>query len=74
MKPVVDGLEQEYEGIVEFRVYNFDRDPDANQAAAPFGVQYVPTFVFVSSSGEMVDQRIGAVDEAELRSLLDSLS
>jgi thioredoxin-like negative regulator of GroEL len=74
MKPVVDGLRQEYEGFVEFRVYNFDRDPDANQAAAPFGVQYVPTFVFVSSSGEVVDQRIGAVDEAEMRSLLDSLS
>jgi thioredoxin-like negative regulator of GroEL len=74
MKPVVDGLQQDYEGAVEIRVYNFDRDPDAEQAAAPFGVQFVPTFVFIDSSGEVVDQRVGAVEEAELRGLLDSMS
>ena len=74
MRPVVDGLRQDYEGVVEFRVYNFDRDPDAEQAAAPFGVQFVPTFVFIDSNGEVVDQRVGGVDETELRGLLDSLS
>ena len=71
---MVDGLKSDYEGTVEFRIYNFDRDPDAEQAAAPFGVQFVPTFVFVDSNGEIVDQRVGAVEEDELRSLLDSLS
>ena len=33
MKPVVDGLEKEYEGKVEFRRYNVETDPKGVELA-----------------------------------------
>jgi thioredoxin-like negative regulator of GroEL len=70
---VVDRLRTEFEGKVEFRVLNFDHDADAEAEADRFDVRYVPTFVFLDSSGEQVDMRVGAMPESELEDLLDSL-
>ena len=73
MKPVVDGLQPDYEGVVEFRLINAETDPEGAALMQQFRAQYVPTFVFVSADGQVVDQIVGAVEESVLVEKLDAL-
>jgi thioredoxin-like negative regulator of GroEL len=73
MKPVVDGLQSEYEGVVEFRIINAETDPDGAALMQQYRVQYVPTFVFLSADGAVVDQIVGEVDESVLVEKLEAL-
>ncbi|MBU4556151.1 MAG: thioredoxin family protein [Actinobacteria bacterium] len=74
MKPLVERLEKEYAGKVEFRRYVDSGDPIGDKLAQQFNVQYVPTFVFVDADGGVSGQPIvGGVDEATLRQRLDAL-
>ena len=51
MKPLVEGLEKQNSSI-EFRRLNVDgTDAAASDLANKLGVQYVPTFVFVTKDG-----------------------
>ena len=73
MKPVVDRLMQRYAGKVELR--RMDANAAATQQLADaYGVQYVPTFVFVDKSGARVDQVVGEIGEQDLATRLDSLA
>lgn len=73
MKPVVDGLRKQYEGKVEFKLYDVERDAEGAQLAQQFGAQFVPTFVFVNADGSTSDQIVGEVTEAQLTKALDKL-
>ncbi len=73
MKPVVDRLEKEYKGKVEFRLYDVEKDAEGQKLMQQYNAQYVPTFVFVNSDGSKSDLKVGEVDEAELRKALDAL-
>jgi len=73
MKPVVDGLKQEYDGKVEFRLYNVETDPTGVDLANKLGVTAVPTFVFVNSDGVQSGTKIGGASAEEMRGLLDKL-
>jgi len=73
MKPVVDGLKKEYEGKVEFRLYDVEKDAEGAQLAQDFGAQFVPTFVFVNADGTTSDQVVGEVAKAQLTKALDKL-
>ncbi len=73
MKPVVDRLKQEYEGRVEFRIYDVDKSSEGQELMRSYGAQYVPTFVFVNSDGVEVDRAVGETSEAEMRRMLDAL-
>ncbi len=73
MKPVVDRLKQRFEGTVEFRLFNLERDPAASEVADQYGVQWVPTFVLVNTDGSVADTLIGEVAEDELAAALDAL-
>jgi len=74
MKPLVERLEKEYKGKIEFRRYVDSGDPVGDRLAQAFDVQYVPTFVFVDSNGSLSGQLIvGGVDESVLRQRLDLL-
>lgn len=74
MKPLVEGLKNEYAGKVEFRIYNDSGDPVGDSLAQQFGVQYVPTFMFVNADGSVSGSAIvGGTDEAALRQRLDAL-
>lgn len=73
MKPVVDRLKQEYEGRVEFKLYNVEKDAEGAEIAQRYGAQFVPTFVFVNADGGLSDQAVGELTEARLRSSLDAL-
>jgi thiol-disulfide isomerase/thioredoxin len=73
MKPVVDRLEQEYEGKVEFRLYDVDKSNEGQDLMRQYGAQYVPTFVFLNSDGTEADRAVGEVSEDDMRAILDSL-
>lgn len=73
MKPLVEGLEKQYQGKVEFRKLNVEKDPAGVELANSLGVQYVPTFVFVNSDGVIAKQVVGEQTEAQLTAALDSL-
>jgi len=73
MKPLVEGLEKQYEGKVEFRKLNVEKDPAGVELANSLGVQYVPTFVFVNSDGVIAKQVVGEQTEAQLTAALDAL-
>jgi hypothetical protein len=75
MRPVVAGLTKTYAGRVDIRVLDTSK-PDATVGTMSqrFGIEYVPTFVFLDSQGR---QRggllVGVVTATELTSRLDSL-
>jgi thiol-disulfide isomerase/thioredoxin len=73
MKPVVDRLEQEYEGKVEFRLYDVEKSNEGQDLMRQYGAQYVPTFVFLNSDGTEADRAVGEVSEDDMRAILDSL-
>lgn len=58
MKPVVNRLEEEYKGRVEFQSLNID---DASTADAKAKYRFVgqPQFVIVSPKGEIIASRNG---------------
>lgn len=73
MAPVVNGIKGDYEDRIVFKMYDVDTSDEGMGLANEFGVQFVPTFVFVDSSGEEVARMVGLVTESALRQTLDAL-
>jgi len=73
MKPLVEGLEKEYAGKVEFRRLNVETDQEASKLAQEMGVQYVPTFIYVNADGAVAKQVVGEQTEEQLRTDVSSL-
>jgi thioredoxin 1 len=75
--PVVEELAKEYEGKVTFAKVNTDENADLAtdenaDLASRFNIRGIPTLMFFKE-GKMVDQVVGAVPKAQLKSKLDSL-
>lgn len=73
MKPVVDGLKKAYEGKVEFKLYNVEKDAAGAKLANQLGAQFVPTFEFVNADGTIAKEIVGEASESQLRQQLDAL-
>ncbi len=74
MKPVVDGLEQQYKGKVEFVRINTDKaNGNEQQLANQFGVTVIPTFVFLNKDGSVAKKQVGTIKEQDLTKQLDAL-
>ncbi len=73
MKPLVEGLEKEYGDTVEFRLYNVEEDKAGIAIADQLGVQYVPTFVFVTKDGVVSSKIVGEQTEEAMRAGLEAL-
>ena len=63
LTPVLERLEKEYDGKVEFTSLNTDENPNI---AAKFGIFSIPT-VMMFYNGELVNTFIGAMPEAAVR-------
>lgn len=61
--PVLDKLAKEYSGKLVFAKVNTDEEP---QWAQKFGVQGIPTMLFISG-GKVVHRQVGALPEPMLR-------
>jgi thioredoxin 1 len=66
--PVVEELAQEYTGKVNFAKVNTDENPDI---ASRFNIRGIPTLIFFKD-GKVLDQIVGAVPKAQLKSKIDS--
>ena len=73
MKPVVDRLNQQYKGKVEFKLYDVDNSKEGNALMSQFNAKYVPTFVFANRDGSVATQKVGEIAEIDLKATLDSL-
>lgn len=65
--PILEKIAKEYEGQVKVAKVNTDNH---NQWASKFGVQGIPTMLFVAD-GKVVHQQVGALPEPMLRNVLD---
>jgi thioredoxin-like negative regulator of GroEL len=75
MRPVVDGLVKKYSGQYDIRILNTSRrDPKMMTLAQTYQIQYVPTFVFVSSDGSLAGSVVGAVPASQLERELGKLT
>ncbi len=64
--PILDKLAKEYEGKLVVTKVNTDENPDW---ATKFGVQGIPTMLFVSG-GKIAHRQVGALPEAMLRDVV----
>jgi len=67
MKPVFEGLEEEFADRVEFRKIDVDKEAEK---AAKFKVLSVPTFVILKN-GQEIDRKVGALSKATLQSWIE---
>ena len=65
--PILDALAEEYSGKVVIAKVNTD---DEQKWAGEYGVQGIPTMIFVSD-GKLVHRQVGALPEPVLRDLFD---
>lgn len=68
MKPVIEELEKELEGKVEFVEINVDED---NETASKYGVMGIPTFI-VEKDGREVARKTGFTSKEELLKLISA--
>ncbi|MHB1017187.1 MAG: thioredoxin family protein [Coriobacteriia bacterium] len=73
MAPIVNGLKPQYEGKVAIRMYNVESSDVGMELAEEYGIQFVPSFVFVDGNGEYVNTIIGEISENGLKAELDKL-
>jgi thioredoxin-like negative regulator of GroEL len=74
MKPVVDGLQQEYKGKVDIVRINTDKaSGNEQQLANQFGVTVIPTFVFLNADGTVAKKVIGETKVDQMRAQLNAL-
>jgi thioredoxin 1 len=67
VSPVVEKLSEEYAGKADFCKINVDEAPEV---AINYGIRSIPTLM-VFKGGDKVNQVIGAVPEAKIKSMLD---
>ncbi|MGD8458125.1 MAG: thioredoxin [Anaerolineales bacterium] len=65
--PVLDKFAQEFAGKVVIAKVNTDED---NQYAMKYGVQGIPTMIFVND-GNLIHRQVGALPEPVLRDLFE---
>ena len=70
LKPVIEGLEQEYAGKIEIKSIDVDVEKDL---ASKFKIQAVPTLVFLDKSGKELARIVGAVPKDTLVGRFKSL-
>ncbi len=67
--PMVEELEAEYDGRVEFVKLNVDENPETSMN---YGIRSIPTLL-VFKDGKPVDQVVGAVPKKELKKHVDAV-
>lgn len=67
MNPIIEELEQEYIGEVEFVKLNIEEN---ERLASSLDVLKIPTFVLYQD-GEEVDKRVGVAKKEDLKGMID---
>ncbi len=67
--PILDELSKEYDGKIVIAKVNTDENP---QWAMKFGVQGIPTMLFVKG-GQLVDRMVGAAPKPSIQQRVDNM-
>jgi thioredoxin-like negative regulator of GroEL len=60
MRPVVNGLQDDYTGRIEFQVFaQLDKEAAGNDLATQHGVSAVPTMMLVAPDGKEIRRWVG---------------
>jgi len=70
LKPVFEEVEKKYAGRIDFMTIDIDSFPDL---AEKYGIQAVPTIVFINATGEEKDRSVGFVDKIEIEKRIEKL-
>jgi thioredoxin 1 len=68
MKPIIEELEKEYEGTVEFAKMDVE---EAGPEAQKYSVMSIPTFV-LEKDGEEIDRKMGAMPKDVLKGWIEA--
>ena len=68
-EPLVDKLAKDYDGKVKIGKLNVDQSPNTS---AKYGIKGVPTFI-TFKSGKIIDRKVAAQPESQLRKMLDAV-
>lgn len=66
--PIFDETSKDYEGKIEFVKIDVD---EVSEVASDYNVMSIPT-LFIIKGDEILDQRMGALTKAQLKSFIDS--
>lgn len=66
LSPVVDSVSEQYDGVDFYKV-NVDEEPEI---AREFGIMSIPTLILFKD-GEMLDESVGVVTEADLKAFVE---
>ena len=70
MKPIVDGIEQEFEG--QLLVIRLNVQEEIGRELAPvFGFEFTPTFIFFDAQGNELWRSVGSLDLDRLRQSIE---
>jgi thioredoxin 1 len=67
ISPIIEDLAKEFDGRVKVSKLNVDESPSTT---SQYGVRGIPTLILFKS-GKIVDQIVGAVPKARLKSLIE---
>ena len=70
MEPIVEQLKEEYGDQVDFKAYN---TLEERGKVDKYSIAAVPTFLFINTSGEIVDKVVGQTDIETMRSKIEAL-
>lgn len=70
-KPVVDGIERQYQG--ELSVIHLNIQDAASQPLMQrYGFEFTPTFILLGTSGQLLHKWVGAIDPIQVTQALST--
>jgi hypothetical protein len=73
MAPIVHGLEAEYANQINFAYLDID-DPANEEFKKALGYRVQPHFFLIDGNGEIIQQWLGSVSEADFKAAFDALN
>lgn len=68
--PTFEKMAEKYSGKIKFTSIDVDENPDM---ASKYGVEAIPTVVYLDANGDVKDQTVGLLTEADFESRLTKL-
>ena len=68
LAPTIETLEKEYAGKVAFEKIDVDQN---SELASKYGIEAIPTLVYLDALGQEIERTTGIVSEADIRRILD---
>ncbi len=68
LAPTIETLEKEYAGKVVFEKIDVDQN---SELASKYGIEAIPTLVYLDALGQEIERTTGIVSETDIRRILD---